>query len=259
MKKLIFLAFILPILLFMPYSYAKGYGVGRNKKGERPNINDKIITDNNGYCIGQDTKDIYLTFDCGYENGYTAAILDTLAKTNTKAIFFITGHYLQTSQDLVQRMLDEGHLIGNHTYSHKDFTKSTASEILTDVKKLEDSFFTKMGVKMSKYVRPPRGEYNEMSQKLLKDNGYKSIFWSLAFVDWNKDVCHGNHYSYDKVMNKIHNGAIILMHTVGKDNMLDLEDIIVDLKQEGYVFKTVDNLWYNSHKGLVVLWHKIIL
>lgn len=242
MKKMMLVFTFFFTLFFFAQVCAKGYGVGKNSRGERPNVEDTIITDNNGYCIGKDTKNIYLTFDCGYENGYTETILDTLRETDTKAIFFITGHYLKSSKAIVQRMLDEGHLVGNHTYSHKDFTKSTREEILEDVKKLEDLFHEEFQVPMSKYVRPPRGEYNEMSQKALKENGYISVFWSLAYVDWNKDVYNGNHYSYTKVLSRIHNGAIILMHTVGKDNMMDLKDIILKLKDEGYVFSTVDNL-----------------
>ncbi len=242
MKKILFFTFFVTLLLFSITASAKGFGVGKNNKGERPNVEDPIITENNGYAIGKDSKEIYLTFDCGYENGYTESILDTLKETDTKAIFFITGHYLKSSKSIVKRMMDEGHIIGNHTYSHKDFTKSTSTEILNDLKKLEDSFYQEFGTNMSKFVRPPRGEYNEMSQKTLKENGYISVFWSLAYIDWNKDVYNGNHYSYQKVISRIHNGAIILMHTVGKDNMVDLKDIIMKLKEEGYVFSTVDNL-----------------
>lgn len=240
-RKLLFFLFLFFLMIGIP-TMAKGYGGCTNSKGVRPNCIDPIIINNNGYCIGDDDKRIYLTFDCGYENGYTEGILDTLKETNTKAIFFITGHYLKSARNVVQRMIDEGHIIGNHTYSHKDFTKSTNTEILNDVKKLEDEFYKDFGISMSKYVRPPRGEYTEASQKLLAENGYTSVFWSLAYVDWNKDQFNGNHYSYNKVMNKIHNGAIILMHTVAKDNMVDLKDIIISLKEEGYLFSTVEDL-----------------
>lgn len=240
-RKLLFFLFLFFLMIGIP-TMAKGYGGCTNSKGVRPNCIDPIIINNNGYCIGDDDKRIYLTFDCGYENGYTEGILDTLKETNTKAIFFITGHYLKSARNVVQRMIDEGHIIGNHTYSHKDFTKSTNIEILNDVKKLEDEFYKDFGISMSKYVRPPRGEYTEASQKLLAENGYTSVFWSLAYVDWNKDQFNGNHYSYNKVMNKIHNGAIILMHTVAKDNMVDLKDIIISLKEEGYLFSTVEDL-----------------
>lgn len=242
MKKTAIFSVFLILLALSITVCAKGFGVGKNKRGQRPNVADSIITDNQGYAIGEDTKNIYLTFDCGYENGYTEGILDTLKETNTKAVFFITGHYLKSSKAIVERMMNEGHIIGNHTYSHKDFTQSTSAEILSDIKKLEDAFYQEFGVSMSKFVRPPRGEYNEMSQKTLKDNGYTSVFWSLAYVDWNKDVYNGNHYSYNKVLSRIHNGAIILMHTVGKDNMVDLKDIILELKEEGYVFSTIDKL-----------------
>lgn len=242
MKKIIGFFLFLCLILFQIPAYAKGYGVGKNQTGVRPNVEDPIITRNRGYCIGADTKKIYLTFDCGYENGYTNSILDTLKKTDTKAVFFITGHYLKSSPEIVKRMLEEGHIVGNHTYSHKDFTSLTANEILEDVKRLEDAFTEEFGIPMSKYVRPPRGEYNEMSQMVLKNNGYTSVFWSLAYVDWNKDVFNGNHYSYNKVISRIHNGAIILMHTVGKDNMVDLEDIILSLKEQGYVFSSLEEL-----------------
>ena len=241
MKKIILT--IITILLFLsPKAYAKGFGVGHNKKGERPNINEPIITNNNGYYIGENEKVVYLTFDCGYENGYTEEILNILKEEDVPAAFFITGHYLKSSSDLVKRMYMDGHIIGNHTYSHKDFTKSTNEEILNDIKKLENAYYDEIGVPMQKYVRPPRGEYSLESQRLLAQNGYKSIFWSLAYVDWDKDKFNGSGYSFNKVMNRIHNGAIILMHSVSKDNLVDLKPIIEKLKDDGYTFKSIDTL-----------------
>lgn len=241
MKKIII--FILTLLSFpVLIISANEYGVGKNKTGERPNVSIKTIEENNGYTIGSDDKRIYLTFDCGYENGYTLKILDVLKETDTKACFFITGHYLNSSYDIVKRMITDGHIVGNHTYSHKSFNVSSNEEILNDIKKLEDLYKEKTGLTMSKYIRPPKGEYTEKSQKLLADNGYSSIFWSLAYVDWYKDKYYGNHYSYNNVMKKIHNGAIILMHSVSKDNTLDLKDIIIDLKEKGYIFSSLDDL-----------------
>lgn len=241
MKKIII--FILSLLSFpVLIISANEYGVGKNKTGERPNVSIKTIEENNGYTIGSDDKRIYLTFDCGYENGYTLKILDVLKETDTKACFFITGHYLNSSYDIVKRMITDGHTVGNHTYSHKSFNVSSNEEILNDIKKLEDLYKEKTGLTMSKYIRPPKGEYTEKSQKLLADNGYSSIFWSLAYVDWYKDKYYGNHYSYNNVMKKIHNGAIILMHSVSKDNTLDLKDIIIDLKEKGYIFSSLDDL-----------------
>ncbi|MDE6047689.1 MAG: polysaccharide deacetylase family protein [Anaeroplasmataceae bacterium] len=243
MKKT-FLWILLSVFLFVGIK-GNAYGFGLVNKGNtRPNAGkyDTILKENGGIYLGPDTQDIYLTFDCGYENGHTKMILEALRKTDTKAIFFITGHYLNSATDLVMEMIEDGHIIGNHTYSHKDFTKSSNEEILKDIEKLEDAFKEKTGYEMSKYVRPPRGEFDERSLKLLKDNGYASIFWSLAYVDWHQDAFHGDHYSYNQVMKRIHNGAILLMHTVSKDNAVDLEDIILKLKNDGYVFKTIDSV-----------------
>ena len=140
-------------------------------------------------------------------------------------------------------MVEEGHIIGNHTSKHRDFSKSSKDMIIEDVKSLEDSFYNEIGVSMSNYVRPPRGEFTKESQELLASSGYKSVFWSLAYVDWEKDVYNGNHYSFKKVIDRVHNGAIILMHTVSKDNSEDLEDIIVELNNKGYIFQTLDFLF----------------
>lgn len=224
---------------------ADAYGFGLiNHPNERPNAGKygSIIEQNNGFYIGPDSKEVYLTFDCGYENGYTKQILEALRKTDTKAIFFITGHYLESATDLVKEMVADGHIIGNHTYAHKDFTKSSNEQILSDIQRLEKAYQEVMGKPLSRYVRPPRGEFDERSMKLLKDNGYVGVFWSLAYVDWHKDAFHSNQYSYKAVMKRIHPGAIILMHTVSKDNAVDLEQIILDLKKEGYVFKSIENM-----------------
>ncbi len=243
MKKIILFLILSIFITFNLKTNAYGFGLV-NKKGMRPNIGkyENILKNNNAIYIGDDKKELYLTFDCGYENGYTNQILDALKKTNTKAIFFITGHYLNSASDIVLRMINEGHIIGNHTYSHKDFTKSSNEEILKDINRLEILFKEKTDKEMSKYVRPPRGEFDERSLKLLNKNGYISVFWSLAYVDWNKDIFNNNDYSYRQVMKKIHNGAIILMHTVSKDNAVDLTKIILKLKNDGYIFKSLDSM-----------------
>lgn len=246
MKKIIIFT-VLFLILFKINTEAYSFGLKINN-GKRPEITDKereIIEKNNGKYIGEDTNVIYLTFDCGYENGYTLDILDTLKKTDVRACFFITGHYLESSEDIVNKMIEDGHIIGNHTLNHKDFSKLNASQVLKEVTLLEENFYQKTNTKMSKYVRPPRGEFSEGSQKVLSENGYKSVFWSLAYVDWHKNVYNGNHYSYDKVVSRIHNGAVILMHAVSKDNCEDLEDIIMKLKSDGYVFETMDYLFYD--------------
>jgi peptidoglycan-N-acetylmuramic acid deacetylase len=242
LKKIILLTTLLLCFLGVKAS-AKGFGLSPHKEGERPKGSYSEIDENGGKWIGSDDKRVYLTFDCGYENGYTKDILQTLKNNNVKATFFITGHYLNSSKDIVKIMIDDGHIIGNHTLNHKDFSISTNEEILNDVRKLEDNFYKQFNIKMSKYVRPPKGEYSKESMKVLNENGYKNVFWSLAYVDWYKDKYYGNNYSYKKVMSKIHNGAIILMHTVGKDNKEDLGLIIKELKSMGYKFSSLDELY----------------
>lgn len=243
-RKVVFLLMFLLVLTFGINVNALGFGLSNIGQNKRPNSGSykNIIENNGGVYIGPDEKEIYLTFDCGYENGYTLSMLDTLRENDVKAIFFITGHYLKSSKEIVKRMIDDGHLIGNHTFNHKDFSRSSNKEILEDIQKLETEFYNEFNINMSKYVRPPRGDFDERSLRLLNDNGYKSVFWSLAYVDWDKNRFNGNDYSYKNVMNRIHNGAIILMHTVSKDNENDLNKIINKLKNDGYVFKSINNV-----------------
>ena len=232
------------ILLININAFALGFGLSNIGNNKRPNAGSykNIIENNGGVYIGPDDNCIYLTFDCGYENGYTISILDTLKENDVKAIFFITGHYLNTNKDIIRRMIEDGHLIGNHTYSHKDFSKSSNKEILDDIKHLESVFKQEFNINMSKYVRPPRGDFDERSLKLLNENSYKTVFWSLAYVDWDKTKFNNNDYSYSNVIRRIHNGAIILMHTVSKDNENDLDKIIKRLKNDGYIFKSINNV-----------------
>lgn len=243
MKKIFILFLATFFLLVSKCSQAYSFGIGKIVNNQRPTISyQKIIEDNNGFYLGKDEKKLYLTFDCGYENGYTSDILKTLKKNEVRATFFITGHYLTSSTDIVKKMIDDGHTIGNHTYHHNHFTKESSSEMLKDVKKLEDKYYELTNNKMSTFVRPPAGEFNEESLNALKENNYKTIFWSLAYVDWYKDKFYGNNYSYNNVMKKIHNGAIILMHTVSKDNMVDLDKILSTLIRDGYLFDSLENL-----------------
>ena len=179
---------------------------------------------------------------CGYENGYTKSILETLKANNVKAIFFITGHYLTSATDIVKQMIDDGHIIGNHSYNHKNFSKISSSEMLHEIKLLEDKYKELFNKDMSKFVRPPEGAINEENAKVLASNGYISLYWSLAYVDWYKETYNSNHYSYNNVIPRLHNGAIILMHTVSKDNMMDLSDIIVKSRSLGYEFSSVNKL-----------------
>lgn len=186
-------------------------------------------------------KDIYLTFDNGYENGYTPKILDVLKKEKVPATFFVTGHYLESSPHLVQRMVKEGHIIGNHSYYHPDLTQVDDERLRRELKKVKDETANITKQKQMKYLRPPRGVFSERTMELAKQEGYTHVFWSVAFVDWHINQQRGWEYSYRNIMAQIHPGAIILLHTVSKDNADALEKAIRDLKKKGYKFKSLDD------------------
>lgn len=187
-------------------------------------------------------KDIYLTFDNGYENGYTEKILDVLKKEKVPATFFVTGHYLLSASDLVKRMVEEGHIVGNHSWHHPDLTQVSDQRLKEELEKVKKKTEELTGQKEMKYIRPPRGVFSERTMELAKQQGYTHIFWSLAFIDWKTDQQKGAQYSYDSIMKQIHPGAILLLHTVSKDNADALEDVIKDLKKQGYTFKSLDDL-----------------
>lgn len=189
-----------------------------------------------------DKKDIYLTFDNGYENGYTAQFLDVLKKEKVPATFFVTGHYLESQPELVKRMADEGHIIGNHSYYHPDLTKVDDERLKRELEKVRAKTEEITGIKHMVYLRPPRGIISERTMKLAKEQGYTHVMWSLAFVDWHVNNQKGWRYAYDNIMRQIHPGAVILLHTVSKDNADALEKAIKDLKKKGYTFKSLDDL-----------------
>ncbi|MCM3585546.1 delta-lactam-biosynthetic de-N-acetylase [Mesobacillus maritimus] len=190
-----------------------------------------------------DKKDIYLTFDNGYENGYTDKILDVLKKEKVPAAFFVTGHYLETAEDQVIRMVEEGHIVGNHSYYHPDLTQVDDERVKRELEKVRKLTYEITGQKHMSYLRPPRGVYSERTLKLAKDAGYTHVFWSLAFVDWHTNQQKGWEYSYNNIMKQIHPGAVLLLHTVSKDNADALEKVIKDLKKDGYTFKSLDDLF----------------
>lgn len=187
-------------------------------------------------------KVLYLTFDNGYENGYTGKVLDVLKKEKVPATFFVTGHYLKSAPDLVKRMAAEGHIIGNHSYHHPDFTQVSDEKLKQELESVVTETEALTGKKGMTYLRPPRGIFSERTLKLAKELGYTQVFWSLAFVDWKTDQQKGWQYSYDNIMKQVHPGCILLLHTVSKDNADALEQAIKDLKKRGYTFKSLDDL-----------------
>lgn len=184
--------------------------------------------------IGDTSKSvIYLTFDEGYENGYTPMILDTLAANNVKAVFFITGPYLKEHQDLVRRMVEEGHMVGNHTIHHPSLPELDDRQLEEEVLGLDRAFREKFGKDM-RFLRPPKGEYSERTLALTNELGYCNLFWSFAYDDWYRDKSRGPQYAYDIVMRNLHNGAVLLLHAVSRDNAEALDSIIKGAAQKGY-------------------------
>ena len=223
-----------------------GWGL-RKIPGSRPEFGSSVEETMKKYgCmyVGSDQQPVlYLTFDEGYENGYTASILDTLKKTGVKAAFFITGPYLKNSRDLVDRMVAEGHIVGNHTINHPSLPSVSPEEMEQEVLGLDKQFYDIYGKHMT-YIRPPKGEYSERTLAVSKSLGYTDVFWSFAYKDWETDNQKGADYAYEEVMKNLHNGAILLLHAVSKDNAEALERIIDNARANGYSFKNLDEFVY---------------
>jgi peptidoglycan-N-acetylmuramic acid deacetylase len=221
------------------------WGTSKRKDHITPGFNPgsvEMLKRNNSACIGDTSKKvIYLTFDEGYENGYTSTILDVLRKNDVRAIFFITGPYLKGSQDLVRRMVEEGHEVGNHTVHHPSLPNLEDSVIEEEVLGLDRAFSEKFGMNM-RFLRPPKGEYSERSLVVTNKLGYRNLFWSFAYEDWYKDSHKGADYAYDIIMRNLHNGEVMLLHAVSRDNAEALDRVIKDAKAQGYEFGEPEEL-----------------
>ena len=192
-------------------------------------------------------KVLYLTFDAGYENGCTAEILDVLKKHEVPAAFFLVGNYLQQNPDLVRRMAAEGHIVGNHTMHHPDM--SQCNDPAAFAKELEDlaALYQKItGEEMAKYYRPPQGTYSQKNLEIAREMGYKTVFWSLAYVDWNNDKQPTADYAFSKLLPRTHNGAVILLHSTSRTNAQILAELLTRWKAMGYRFGTLDELFQKS-------------
>ncbi len=189
-------------------------------------------------------KVLYLTFDAGYENGCTEQILDTLKKHNVPAAFFLVGNYIEKNKDLVRRMVADGHIVGNHTMRHSDMRqladKNAFSKELTD---LENLFLETTGKELPKYYRPPQGLYSEENLKLAKELGYQTVFWSLAYADWNNDAQPTKEQAFDKLLPRTHNGAVILLHSTSRTNAEILDELLTKWEEMGYTFAHISELF----------------
>ncbi len=220
-----------------------GWGIKRNDNHEQPDVgnnNKKVLEENKGICLGnKEKKSIYLTFDEGYEAGYTPQLLSTLKENQVKATFFITAHFINTQPDLVQQMIDEGHIIGNHTVNHKSMPELTEEKIKTEVMDLHQVINEKFNYEM-KYIRPPKGEFSENTLQVTNRLGYTTVMWSFAYEDWNEDKQPDETSAKKKVLDNLHNGEIMLLHGNSKTNTNILDAVIKEAKNMGYEFKSLD-------------------
>ena len=223
------------------------WGLSFRQEGAPPIGNagkDQLRQYQAAYIGNTNEKVLYLTFDAGYENGCTAKILDTLKEKQVPAAFFLVGNYIRQSPDLVRRMVAEGHTVGNHTMHHYDMSrlsdKAAFSKELTD---LEALYKETVGQELPKYYRPPQGIYSEENLKMAQELGYKTLFWSLAYVDWNNDAQPTKEAAFAKLLPRTHNGAVVLLHSTSKTNAEILGELIDKWKAMGYRFGTLEELF----------------
>ena len=224
----------------------ENWGLGFGQEGSQPsgNVSAAELAKYNAYYVGgaQD-KVIYLTFDAGYENGNTEPILDALKKHNAPATFFVVGHYLESAPELVKRMVEEGHTVSNHTYHHPDMSsisdKEAFAKEMNDVAALYKEI---TGQEMTAYYRPPQGKYSTENLQMAKELGYTTFFWSLAYVDWYQDKQPTHEEAFDKLLSRIHPGAIVLLHSTSQTNGEIMDELLTKWEEMGYTFKPLSDL-----------------
>ena len=196
------------------------------------------------YVGNTEEKVLYLTFDAGYENGYTEKILDTLKQHNAPAAFFLVGNFLQRNADLVRRMVEEGHIVGNHTASHPDMSKiSDKASFQAELAAVEELFLEITGKELPKFYRPPQGVYSQDNLKMAQELGYKTVFWSLAYADWDNNKQPTQDYAFQKLLPRTHNGAVVLLHSTSKTNCEILDELLTKWEAEGYRFAPITELF----------------
>lgn len=223
---------------------AHAYGVAKDEKPNDISVNSqKHFEEGNFKALTLDNKSeekvVYLTFDVGYDNGYTGMILDTLKEKNVPAAFFCTVDEMKSDPDSIVRMINEGHIVGNHTENHPSMDELSRTEMMKEIKAFDDYIRTNFGYS-SPYFRFPKGEYSDCALDLVGSLGYTSVFWSLAYADWDINNQKGAQYAHDTVISRIHPGAVILLHAVSSDNANALGDIIDSARNMGYEFRSLE-------------------
>lgn len=225
---------------------AGNWGLSFQNEGIAPigNAAADYLKKYNAYYVGDsEEKSIYLTFDAGYDNGYTEHILDVLKEHNIKAAFFVVGNLIKDKPELIKRMTKEGHIVGNHTFSHPDMSAISDKEAFkNELEKLEQAYKQATGKDMKKFYRPPQGKYSESNLQMAKELGYTTVFWSLAYVDWYEDDQPTKQTADEKLTKRLHNGAIVLLHSTSETNSEILDALLTEWEHQGYSFKTLDML-----------------
>ena len=208
-----------------------------------PNLSAEALRPYNAfYCGDASQKRLYLTFDAGYEHGNTEPILDALKKHNAPGTFFVVGSYIQNNPELIRRMVDEGHAVGNHTYHHPDMSQKGEAAFKKELNDLAALFEAATGTKMPLLYRPPEGKFSDDNLKWAQELGYKTIFWSLAYVDWKQDAQPSRADAFDKLMPRTHDGAIVLLHSTSATNAAILDELLTKWEEQGYTFGTLAEL-----------------
>lgn len=225
----------------------ENWGLSFQEEGQTPVANatmEDLEKHHAYYAEDTNNKVIYLTFDCGYENGNTEAILDALKNHNAPATFFVVGNFLESEPDLIRRMVKEGHTVGNHTYHHPDMTQiSSEEEFQKELTSVEELYQKVTGESMPKYYRPPQGKYSEDNLEMADNLGYRTFFWSLAYVDWYDDAQPTKEEAFEKLLSRIHPGAIVLLHNTSRTNAEILDELLGKWEDMGYTFLPLSNLY----------------
>ena len=241
------LALVLSVGIFMADAVeTASWGLSFQTQGQPPvgPANSAVLARYDAAYLGNTgEKVLYLTFDAGYENGCTARILDTLGKHDVKAAFFLVGHYMETNPDLVRRMAAEGHTVANHSMHHPDMTTLDDTAFTAELTGLEDLYRETTGAELVKFYRPPQGLYSETNLKAAQELGYRTVFWSLAYADWDNNAQPDPQQSLEKLLSRTHNGAVILLHSTSETNARILDDLLTRWKEMGYRFATLDELF----------------
>lgn len=222
------------------------WGLSFQEEGKRPAGNatiDDLKQYNAYYASDTDEKILYLTFDAGYENGNTPAILDALKKHQAPAVFFAVGNFIKDNPDLIKRMIAEGHIVGNHTMTHPDMSQISSMESFQkELEGVEELYTSVTGEPMTKFYRPPRGVYSTENLSMAKELGYSTFFWSLAYVDWIQDQQPSKEEAFQKLIPRIHPGAIVLLHNTSSTNAAILDELLTRWEEMGYQFHSIKEL-----------------